>query len=242
MPGTRWSAARAALLLNCRASSGRRGHAGAAERAVVAGVGPPPRRRADLRRLSLTGLTGTRGSSGSSASSGSPTGTETGTLTGTATSLPPSTVSRPPSGPRPGSARSRRPPAPRPGRRRATTAASPAVRSRRRCPTSARSPGEFIRIRTRLSHWDKTCGWIFDGRCVESSSPACTGVLYMIWTRRATSAASMAPRGRRGMLWASSMTIASACGSRAAARAARRGRGSPQAARAGRGSRSGRER
>ena len=36
--------------------------------------------------------------------------------------------------------------------------------------SSAMSLGEFIRISARLSHCDSTCGWIFEGRWVESSS------------------------------------------------------------------------
>ena len=65
--------------------------------------------------------------------------------------------------------------------------------------SSAMSPGEFIRIRTRLSHCDSTCGWIFEGRWVESSShrpylrPSAA-----IWMSRSTRAACIGPRGLRG--------------------------------------------
>ena len=68
-------------------------------------------------------------------------------------------------------------------------ASSAAGRIRRRRPSSARSRGEFIRISARLSHCESTCGWIFEGRCVDSSShrpylrPSAA-----IWTRRSARA------------------------------------------------------
>ena len=81
--------------------------------------------------------------------------------------------------------------------------ANPKVR-----PSSAMSSGLFIRISIRLSHWLRICGWIFEGRCDESSShrpylrPSAAIWISRSSSRCATGLAGSVPH----RLWASSMT------------------------------------
>ena len=94
-----------------------------------------------------------------------------GRYTGTGTSRPPSNVRRAPIRMMPGTGTN--PPA---------TSASPCTKNLddrsiasganpNTSASSAMSPGEFIRIRTRLSHCDSTCGWIFDGSLGREQQP-----------------------------------------------------------------------